>query len=224
MNISGDSGMENHVVKDMQIPVNAEVSCKDGACGKSTYVLINPITEKVTHLVVKGAASPHNEYMVPVGVVAEATTELIQLRCSREELEHMDLFIKTEFIKAEMPDTYSIGYGMGTYMFWPYAVPEHEVTISAEHQQIPLGELALRRGSDVEATDGKVGHVDEFLINPDTGNITHLVMREGHLWGQKDVSIPVSDIRETRGNTVFLKLDKLQVEALPTIPVHRKGA
>jgi sporulation protein YlmC with PRC-barrel domain len=206
----------------MQIPVNAEVSCTDGAFGKSTYVLINPVTEKVTHLVVKGAASPHTEYVVPVGTVASATTELIQLRCSRKELEHMDPFMETEYITEKMPAAYlSYGYGTGTYMYMPYNVAAQTVQVKVEHQQIPPGELAVRRGTRVEATDGSVGHVDEFLVNPDNGNITHLVMREGHLWGQKDVSIPVSDIRETCDNTVYLKLDKQQVEALPTIPVHR---
>jgi hypothetical protein len=46
-------------------------------------------------------------------------------------------------------------------------------------------------------------------------------MREGHLWGQKDVIIPLSEMGDTREDTVFLKLDKHQIEALPTFPVHR---
>jgi sporulation protein YlmC with PRC-barrel domain len=184
-------------------------------------VLINPVTKKVTHLVVKGAASPHTEYVVAVGYITTASTELIQLRCSRKNLEHMHPFVETEYIREKVPDTYVYGYGTGTYMFWPFYVPTHPIQIAVDIQQIPQGELALRRGTHVEATDGSVGHVDEFLVNPENGNITHLVMREGHLWGQKDVSIPVSDIRETRDDTVYLKLDKQQVEALPTIPVHR---
>ena len=61
----------------------------------------------------------------------------------------------------------------------------------------------------------------KILLDPDTGNITHLVMREGHLWGQKDVSIPISAVRETRDKTVFLTLNKQQIESLPTIPIHR---
>jgi len=43
----------------------------------------------------------------------------------------------------------------------------------------------VRRGTRVEATDGHVGHVDEFVVNPENGHITHSVMREGHLWGKK---------------------------------------
>jgi hypothetical protein len=63
--------------------------------------------------------------------------------------------------------------------------------------------------------------VDEFLINPDNDRITHLIMREGHLWGQKDVTIPVSPIDHYKDGTVYLKLRKKAIEKLPTIPVER---
>jgi hypothetical protein len=46
----------------------------------------------------------------------------------------------------------------------------------------------------VRATDGRVGRVDEFLVDPESGNITHLCLRKDHLWGDKLVCIPVSEI------------------------------
>jgi sporulation protein YlmC with PRC-barrel domain len=104
----------------------------------------------------------------------------------------------------------------------PYVTPERTVYQSVENQQIPPGELTVRRGTRVEATDGYVGKVDEFVVNPENGHITHLVMREGHLWGQKDVIIPLSAMRDNRQDTVFLKLDKHQIESLPTFPLHRR--
>ena len=36
-------------------------------------------------------------------------------------------------------------------------------------------------------------------------------MREGHLWGKKDVIIPVSAMGDTHDDTVFLTIDKHQV-------------
>jgi hypothetical protein len=84
------------------------------------------------------------------------------------------------------------------------------------------GELAVCRGTRVEATDGYVGKVDEFMVNPENGHITHLVMREGHLWGQKDVIIPLPAMGDTRKYTVFLKFDMHQIESLMTYPVHRR--
>jgi hypothetical protein len=65
-----------------------------------------------------------------------------------------------------------------------------------------------------------VGQIDEFLVNSD-GQITHLVLRTGHLWGQKDISIPVSEIAHFSEQKVTLKLDKAQIKALPIIAIRR---
>jgi hypothetical protein len=46
-------------------------------------------------------------------------------------------------------------------------------------------------------------------------------MREGHLWGKKDVIIPVSAISKSSAEIVYLNLDKHQIEALPTFPLQR---
>lgn len=212
----------------MEISLNAQVECTDGVYGRSEYVLINPVTDKVTHLVVKGDSSPNTEYVVPVDFVVETITDTIRLSCSKMELEKMDPFMKTTFIEEKLPDSnfsYPGGfYGVGSYYYMPYTAPENTVQVSVEQMQIPAGELAVKRGTRVEATDGYVGKVDEFVINSKNSLITHLVMREGHLWGKKDVIIPVSAMGETRDNTVFLNLDKHHVESLPTFPVHRRWA
>ena len=205
----------------MEIPLQAQVECTDGFCGISAFALINPVTERVTHLVVR-EDSTRTEYIVPLDLISETIAGSIQLRCSKAELETMDPFIKMSFIEEEMRSSYDIHqeYGMGSHYYWPYV--SHTIRVPVDIQQIPMGELAVRRGTRVEATDGYVGRVDEFVVNSESGHITHLVMREGHLWGQKDVIIPLSALGDTREDTVFLKLDKSQVESLPTFAVHRR--
>ena len=207
----------------MEIPVQTQVECKDGLCGHSVYVLINPVTDQVTHLVVKEEAD-EKEYIVPVEFVTETIANTIRLNCSKAKLKKMRRFIKTTYIE-EMVPYISLGagmYDMGAYYYTPYVTPDLTVQVPVEHQQIPPGELALHRGTRVEATDGHVGHVDEFVVNPKNGHITHLVMREGHLWGKKDVIIPLSAMGDTHNDTVFLKIDKKQIESLPTFPLHRR--
>jgi sporulation protein YlmC with PRC-barrel domain len=199
----------------MDIPVNAEVYAADGPCGRSTYIILNPMTRRVTHLVVKEKRFPHAEYLVPIDYVIEATPQLIRLRCTGHELKELEAFVETEFVSSNFPE-----YAGDPYMTWPYVIPEAEA-VPVEHERIPPGELAIRRGAQVEASDGHVGQVDEFLVDPKNGHITHLVLREGHLWGQKDVTIPVSQIDRIEEDTVYLKLDKHSVEMLPTIPVRR---
>ena len=209
----------------MEIPLNASVECSDGVCGRSEYVLINPVVDQVTHLVVKEDSSPNTEYIVPVDFVTDTITDTIRLSCTRAELEKMDPFIKTKFIAEAVPDIrsgYGGLYGFGSSYLLPYVTPEMTVYVPEENQQIPPGEMAVQRGTPVKATDGFVGKVDEFVVNPKNGHITHLVMREGHLWGKKDVMIPLSAMSETRDDTVFLKIDKQEIESLPIFPVNRR--
>jgi sporulation protein YlmC with PRC-barrel domain len=210
----------------MEIPLNAQVECTDGVYGRSEYVLINPVTDQVTHLVVKEEASPNTEYVVPIEFVTETIADTIRLSCTKAELEQVKPFIKTTFVEEKLPDKnfgFSAGgfFGAGSYYYMPYVTPENTVEVPVEHRQIPHGELAVQRGTRVEAKDGYVGKVDEFVVNPKNGHITHLVMREGHLWGRKDVIIPLSVMGDTREDTVFLKLNKHQVESLPTFQVNR---
>jgi hypothetical protein len=113
-------------------------------------------------------------------------------------------------------------YGMGSYYYLPYVTSDGKAYEAVKTQQIPPGELAVHRGTRVEAKDGYVGKVDEFVVNPKNGLITHLVIREGHPWGKKDVIIPLSAMGKTHDGTMFLKLNKHQIESLPTFPVHRR--
>jgi len=144
----------------MEIPLQAQVECTDGICGQSMYLLINPVVDKVTHLVVK--VDPSNtEYIVPVDVISETIANIIQLRCSKAELEKMEPFVETTIVEEKVPDIgYGYGdrmYGFGSYYYLPFVTSERTVRVPVEHRQIPWGELALRRGTRVQATDGPVG-------------------------------------------------------------------
>ena len=208
----------------MEIPLQAQVECTDGVCGRSVYILINPLVEQVTHLVVKDDSFPNTEYIVPLNVISETIADTIRLNCSKAELKQMKPFVQTEFVKDKVLEY--AGYrggisGVGSYFYLPYVTSEISVPVTTEQQQIPPSELAVHRGTRVDATDGYVGKVDEFIINPDNGHIIYLVMREGHLWGQKDVIIPISAMEDTGDDTLFLNIDKHKMESLPTFPLHR---
>jgi sporulation protein YlmC with PRC-barrel domain len=183
-------------------------------------VIINPVSRQVTHLVVKEKGLVTHEHLVPIEWVTEATPELVHLRCTSEQLSSLEPFVETRYLREPLPDYERMA---GTYYLHPYRVPEVVTTVSVRERRIPPGELAVHRGARVKAIDGQVGQVDEFLVDPQDCHITHLILREGHLWGQQDVTIPVSEIDHVEEDIVFLKLDKQSIEALPSIPVHRGG-
>ena len=203
---------------DIDIPLGADVLCEGSSCGISVALVMNPVTEEVTHMVVKEQHAPHRERLVPVSVVGKTTSEQMELSCSTAELVKMEPFVETHFIKVKVPHYLPTG-GM---LSFPYAIPDPQVEKLAIHsEQIPPHELAVRRGARVHATDGRIGQVDEFLVDPANCHVTHLVLREGHLWAKKEIVIPISEIERFGEKEVYLKLSKKQVERLPEIPIHR---
>ena len=55
----------------MDIPIGAEVECVDGITGRSTQIILNPLTEKVTHIVVQDGFMGA-ERLVPIDLITEA--------------------------------------------------------------------------------------------------------------------------------------------------------
>jgi hypothetical protein len=66
--------------------------------------------------------------------------------------------IKTTFIEeplAEVYNEYGGGFtGIGAYYYMSQVTPEITVEVPVQHEQIPPGETAARRGTRVEETDG----------------------------------------------------------------------
>jgi hypothetical protein len=51
--------------------------------------------------------------------------------------------------------------------------------------------------------------------------VTHLVLLVRHIFEGREIIIPVSQIDRIEEGTIYLKLDRQSVEALPTTPVQR---
>lgn len=201
----------------MEFPLGVDVHCSNGHCGQSTYIILNPITEKVSHFVVQEKQPPALERLVSVKLVANTTAEVILLSCTREEFGNLELFNQPDFIYTDLPQH---AQDPSLTMLWPYVVPVKRI-VDDKIRRIPPGELAVRRGARVRATDGWVGRVDEFILGPVSGNITHLVLREGHPWKEKDVTIPVGQIDHIEEKVVYLKVDKKTIASMPSVPVKR---
>jgi sporulation protein YlmC with PRC-barrel domain len=189
----------------MEIPINAKVKCTDGVCGRSTSVIVNPANRQITHVVVKLADWPHTERLVPIELVRNSGDNTLELDCTGSHLITLKHFVDTHYVREMHSNPISPG------------APPISMLVPQEYYRIPEGELALQRGAHVEATDGAIGRVDEFVIDPATDRITHLIVHEGHLWGQHNVPIPVAAIDRIEANVVHLKLDKRALkELLPT--------
>ena len=198
-----------------EIPLRAKVECTDGPGGESTTLIVDPVKLTVTHVVVREDEPAHAERIVPADRVVESTADSIRLNCTVEELHKMRKFLQVEYSQLAIP-RYT-GPDMGT----PYLYTEYE-TIPVIHELVPEGGRSVHPGAPVEASDGRVGELSELLTDPETGQITHLVLRQGHLWGDKQVLLPVSMVEEsTPEGVIRLRVDKKTISALLAMPARQ---
>ncbi len=205
-----------------ELRVGAAVEGTDGELGEIDALIVDPTTRAITHLVVAGRhLGPR--VLVPVDVVTERRPEQVTVSLDRGGFEACPAFDEPSFNAPGEDFAYGDAVlAPGAYFLEPYASP-FEGWPLAEHERIPKGEVSIRRGDEVLSSDGsRVGHVDEFLVDPTDNTITHVVLRQGHLLRHDDdVVIPVSAATGFDEGTVRLDLDLPAVQALPKIKVKR---
>jgi hypothetical protein len=189
------------------ISTHAHVSCADGEAGTSHELIIDPGTKRLTHIVIRERGLEDMERLVPLELVDETSENMIQLRCTRSDLDDLDGFLDARFANAlvyrsspqELSDP------------WP-------LTVS---RKVPEGKLALGRHSMIEATDdGSVGRLESVVVEAD-GRITHIIVRTHHFLARQEVAVPVAEVDEFLPNYVYLRLSRADVGRLPHVPKAR---
>ncbi|HEY5355962.1 MAG TPA: PRC-barrel domain-containing protein [Streptosporangiaceae bacterium] len=209
----------------MQFTIGTEARCTDGVCGEVSRVVVDPVAEAVTHLVVEPKDRQGLARLVPVDLVEDGTSEL-RLRCTLAAFDKLDPAEETQFVPG------SVGYaayGPQQVITWPYYGLSPGAGLpggvdlgvagfspSVTYDRVPLDEVEVRRGDPVEATDGRIGHVQGLVVDPGDHQVTHVLLQEGHLWGRKEVAIPISAISRV-GDTIRLTISKHEVQDLPPV-------
>jgi hypothetical protein len=85
--------------------------------------------------------------------------------------------------------------------------------------RVPEGEVEVRRGEHVHATDGDIGRIAGFVIDPADHHLTHVLLDEGHLWGKKRVVIPIGAVTDV-SDGVRLSMTKAEVGDLPPVELE----
>jgi sporulation protein YlmC with PRC-barrel domain len=207
--------------------IGTDARCSDGPCGQVSRIVIDPVARTVTHLVVEPKHRPGQGRLVPVGLVA-GSADGILLDCTTAQFQTLDAAEETQFI----PDAggYS-AYGPGQVLAWPYyglggglgmgvgsAMDGASPTV--RYDTVPAGEVDVRRGDHVYATDGAIGQVQGLVIDPASHHVTHVLLQEGHLWGRKEVAIPVTAVTRTDVG-ITLSITRADIEALPPVDIAR---
>jgi sporulation protein YlmC with PRC-barrel domain len=208
-----------------ELRVGATVQGTDGDLGKIEALVIDPIESAVTHLVV-GHEPIGRRALVALDLVRDTSPDLVTVDLTKETFLQCPPFDEPAY---NIPDEGSMlpdmGYDAdpGVYFLEPFASPLDGLAM-ADHERIPKGEITIRRHDEVLTSDGtNVGRVDELLVDPGDGHVTHIVLRENHvLRHDDDVVVPIAGATFSEGRVV-LGIDLAAVHALDRIPVKRHG-
>jgi sporulation protein YlmC with PRC-barrel domain len=223
------------VSETTKFEIGSKVRCTDGVCGKLVSVVVDPVARAVTHIVVEPEHRWGLGRLIPLDQVesTDGADKAIHLRCTLEEFERYESAEETEFITEGGAEW---GYE-GQVLTWPYYglglgrvagglddfggnAPQPIV-----YDKLPVGEVAVRRGQPVEATDGRIGKVQGLVIDPSDGHVTHVLLQEGHLWGRREVALPISTVDTVGAGDagVRLNVSKDDVDRLPAVDVQGLG-
>ena len=210
---------------DATFTIGSAASCSDGPCGAVSRVVVDPVAREVTHLVIEPGHRSGLGRLVPLDLVDSGAGE-VHLRCTLEEFEKLPHAEETDFLPG--------GSGYEDYTqfelyYWPYYGLQGGVDPALANASgiltrdtLPPGEVGVRRGDTVHATDGEIGKVEGLVVEPTHGHVTHILLREGHLWGRKQVAIPIAAVARMDGG-ISVTLTKREIEDLPSIGLSEPG-
>jgi hypothetical protein len=209
----------------VRLELDKPVLCEDDEVGKLADLVVDPVAKRVTHLVVKPEHGIGSSHLVPIELV-EPTEQVggIALTCSRAELETLPpveefTYLRLGDVATKDPDW---DVGVSDVLALPYydstglAGPVEAVgDMGVVYDRVPKGEVELRRSSRVMAANG------DYIGDVDDDHITHFVLERGHLWGRREVTVPIGAVASVKSDVVTLSLSKDEIGALPSHRVHR---
>jgi sporulation protein YlmC with PRC-barrel domain len=208
--------------------IGAKANCSDGFCGEVSRTILDPVARTVTHLVIQPRHHGALGRLVPVEL-ADATAGEIRLRCTIAEFDRLDPAEEVDLVEdggygggygsAASVQSYGNVGGMGvggsaSGMGIGMGLGHRTATIV--NHTVPLGETEVSRHEHVHALDGEIGQVEGFAVDPADHRVTHVLLQEGHMWGRKEVAIPISAVVAV-DEGIRLNITKKQVGDLPPL-------
>ena len=217
----------------MRLELGTPVRCTDKPYGELADVVVDPISKRVTHLVVRPTDQEALETrLVPIEL-AEGGDEApeLSLSCTVEEVNALEPVREYAYLRVGESAANDPNWDVGVQdvLASPYyeadlaglGYPGYGQELGLIYDRIPKGEVEIRRSSDVYSADEHhLGEVDGFLVDGEA-QITHVILERGHLWGRRDVTIPIGAVAKVETDQVTLSLSKDQVGELPSVRVQR---
>jgi hypothetical protein len=211
-----------------RLDFGATVHCTDGDAGELTGVVIEEDTRRLTHLVVR--SSSRHARLVPLALVASSTGKEVALACSSGDFAALTEAHGSAYVGWDEEPGVGEGYRVGVEDVTALAYPdlgemggyvgEIDSNVVLTYDRVPAGCVELRGSSAVLFGDGHhLGHLTGWIVRDDRP--AELVLARGHLWGTREISIPVREIASFDNDVVRVALTVDQLDELPSTRTHR---
>jgi uncharacterized protein YrrD len=216
----------------MQFKVNAEVVTSEGdKVGQVDRVVIDPGSNKLTHLVVKKGLLFTEDKVVPLELVETATEDRIVLKEGPQDPDDFPDFEETHFIPVKETETFEKRGTEGlSALAWYYPLPggawwhtrmgaypgyPKPPYVRRSELNIPEGTVPLEEGAKVVGKEGEhVGNIERVYVDDEEQRVTHLLISKG-LISKSQKLIPSMWVDSVREDEVRLSVGERFVEKLP---------
>ncbi|GIW10221.1 MAG: hypothetical protein KatS3mg061_1278 [Dehalococcoidia bacterium] len=207
----------------MDVAIGSAVYCRDGQVGTVERVVISPRRREVTDLIVATGGLLHRDLVVPIERVARIEDGRVVLDLSAEEVRELPVYLEASYVAPDptwrpLPAYSSTQVVLSTDPLGAAQATERPALVGWVQQRVrpglPEEAVVLRRGMPVECRSGRLGVVDQVLLDPEERTVTHVVVRRGTLLS-RDVIIPLEWVTAITENGIFVEASREQVERLP---------
>jgi osmotically-inducible protein OsmY/sporulation protein YlmC with PRC-barrel domain len=199
----------------LDFDIGARVHCKDGDRGRLLKVVVDPYTQRITDLIVEKGFLLTTDRVLPVDMVERTSDGDVYLAISGDALEAYPEYREVEF-KEPAPGVKAGVYDKGDVRCWQgaYRVVCTKPVIPMVRKQIYKGVdanlVVIERGMPVKNAQGTVGEVDHLLVDAESGEITHLVVRKGLI--PYYPIIPISEVKGVSTGAVSVGLTEKEID------------
>lgn len=209
---------------EITLVIGSDALCSDGFRGEVKSLVVDPGEGTVTHLVIEPKGREGLARLVPLEL-AGALADEIRLRCTEAEFKNLDPAEETlaELVPGHPGPVQVLSPGWrdaGGEVVEGGAIPR--IPTKETIDIVPAGQVEEHRGDHVHAADGDIGQVRAFRVDAASRRLTHVLLREGHLWGRKEVAIPLDKVAGF-DDGIRLSITRQQVQDLPAADTGHPG-
>jgi hypothetical protein len=203
----------------------------DGEIGKAEEFYFDDRHWTVRYLVADtGHWLPGREVLISPHALGQVNEEekSIEVHLTRKQIENCPSLGNDKPVSRQYEEVFYQYYGWPTYWggphkwgAYPYIVRDHEKLNQTDQDKKPwdphLRSTQDVAGHHIQANDGEIGHVEDFILDDESWEIRYLVVDTKNWWPGKRVLVSPMWIESVRWpeSKVFVNLSRGQIQQSP---------